>query len=81
MSNLFVARQPVFDREGCVWGYKLLYRAAMEDQSAEISDVDEASIKVASSFSMSPDRKGYRTRNIINVTRDFILRGFVASLV
>ncbi|MFO7818050.1 MAG: HDOD domain-containing protein [Desulfovibrionales bacterium] len=80
MTNLFVARQPVFDRDGRVWGYKLLYRAAMEDQSAEISDEDEASIKVASYLSISPDRKGKKARNIINASRDFILRGFVGYL-
>ncbi|WP_243310657.1 EAL and HDOD domain-containing protein [Fundidesulfovibrio agrisoli] len=40
LEQVFVARQPIFDREMKVWGYELLYRRA--DDSAEAGVNDDA---------------------------------------
>lgn len=42
MTEAFVARQPIFDRQMRVYGYELLYRAEPEDQWAAIQDAGEA---------------------------------------
>ncbi len=45
-ESIFVARQPIFDREERPWGYELLYRASAEAFTAEISDDDMATQSV-----------------------------------
>ena len=45
MSDIFVARQPIFDRELDVAGYELLFRGANENV-AIFSDHDEATSTV-----------------------------------
>lgn len=50
MQNVFIARQPIYDRHLSVIGYELLYRARDTDV-AEITRADEASARViVSSF-------------------------------
>ncbi len=43
---IFVARQPIFDRDRAVWGYKLLFRASPDAASAVIEDPDLATAQV-----------------------------------
>lgn len=45
MDNIFIARQPIYDRLLHVFGYELLFRAADTDH-AEIEDGDQASSQV-----------------------------------
>lgn len=44
--NVFVARQPVFDREGHTWGYELLFRAAEDALTADVIDDTQATLQV-----------------------------------
>ncbi len=45
MSDVFVARQPIFDGQLDLWGYELLFRRANE-HVAVIEDNDEATSTV-----------------------------------
>jgi hypothetical protein len=44
--DTFVARQPVFDAVGNVWGYEILYRDGVEAVSAEFPDPGSAPLAV-----------------------------------
>lgn len=46
LLDIFVARQPVFDRNLSVYGYELLFRANTEENQAVILGGDEASAHV-----------------------------------
>ena len=46
LLDIFVARQPVFDRNLAVYGYELLFRANTEENQAVILGGDEASAQV-----------------------------------
>lgn len=60
---VFVARQPIFDRERNVWGYELLFRDCAATAKAHIQDQGVATAKVlADGFAlaargMAPERK------------------------
>lgn len=81
MANVFIARQPIFDRELDVVGYELLFRGANQNV-AIISDHDEAtSTVVMNAFTeigldnVVGDRDAW-----INVSRDFLLGGLARAL-
>jgi len=40
----FVARQPIFQERGKIWGYELLFRNAPESNNAHIVDRGDVSI-------------------------------------
>lgn len=81
MPNVFIARQPIFDRELLVTGYELLFRGANENV-AIISDHDEAtSTVVMNAFTeIGLDNVVGDRRAWINVSRDFLLEGFARAL-
>ena len=81
MSDIFLARQPIFDRRQSVVGYELLYRHGNVEQ-ALIDDDEVASARVAINAlteiglqSLVGDRRAW-----INVTREFLLQGLAYSL-
>ena len=76
MPNVFIARQPIFDRELLVAGYELLFRGANQNV-AIISDHDEAtSTVVMNAFTeIGLDNVVGDRRAWINVSRDFLLEG------
>lgn len=45
-QNNFVARQPVFTRQGSLWGYELLFRNSETQNTAQIDCPEEASANV-----------------------------------
>ena len=47
-EDIFVARQPIFDTSGNIWGYELLYRSSASAVGAQINDENLATIKVIS---------------------------------
>ena len=50
---IFVARQPIFNREREIWGYELLFRHSLEMNKAGIVDGELATQKViADGFSL-----------------------------
>jgi EAL and modified HD-GYP domain-containing signal transduction protein len=43
---IFVARQPIFDRNQNIWGYELLFRHSGQAGTAKVTDPDVATAKV-----------------------------------
>lgn len=74
--DIFLARQPIFDRKQKVYGYELLYRGGMENFFREV-DGDKASLSVIrnlllvmGSEEMTQGRKAF-----INFTKRLLLNG------
>lgn len=79
--DIFVARQPIFDRYRHVYGYELLFRSGLTN-AFSATDGDRASIKViADSFLRFGIQKmtGGR-RAFINFTRDTLVKGYATLL-
>lgn len=74
MENIFVARQPIYDRSNQLIGYELLYRASDTDK-AEFSDGDLASSEVIlnSFVNIGLDSLVGSAEAFINITEEFIL--------
>jgi len=74
MDNIFVARQPIYDRNNHLIGYELLYRASDTDV-AEFSDGDLASSEVIlnSFMNIGVDNLVGSSKAFINITEIFIL--------
>jgi EAL and modified HD-GYP domain-containing signal transduction protein len=81
VPNIFIARQPIFDRRLDVTGYELLFRGANQNV-AVISDHDEAtSTVVINAFTeMGLERVVGTRRAWLNVSRDFLLGGLARAL-
>ncbi|ABM63075.1 EAL and HDOD domain-containing protein [Halorhodospira halophila] len=75
MSEIFLARQPVFDRELRVCGYELLYRAGREE-SARFADGDAATATVILSAFMEIGLRSITGGQpaYLNLTRRFLLQ-------
>ena len=75
----YVARQPIFDRAGKVFGYELLFRDGLEN--AFSGDTDEASrATLDRSLLMGLDVLCDGRRAFVNCTRDTLIKGFVTLL-
>lgn len=74
MDNIFVARQPIYDKSNQLIGYELLYRAGDTDK-AEFSDGDLASSEVIlnSFVNVGLDSLVGSAEAFINITEEFIL--------
>lgn len=79
--NVFVARQPIFDRQQKVCGYELLYRAGPENQYVCVNGDQATSEVIANSFlligleSLTGKKKAY-----INFTENLLKSGLPANL-
>jgi EAL and modified HD-GYP domain-containing signal transduction protein len=76
MSDLYIARQPIYDRQLSVYGYELLYRAG-DTNSANVVDGDVATSQVLVNALMEiglPELVG-RGLAFINLTERYILEG------
>ena len=74
MENLFIARQPIYDRDIKLIGYELLYRAGDTDV-AEFSDGSLASSQVILNSFLNIGFDGLVGSSLafINITKEFIL--------
>ena len=81
MTDVFVARQPILDREQSVSGYELLYRDG-DVEHAVVEDRELATARVALSAltEIGLERIVGDQRAWINVTREFVLQGLADSL-
>lgn len=79
--EVFVARQPIFDRFRQVYGYELLFRSGLQN-AFQASDSDRASVKViADSFlRFGIQRMTGGKRAFINFTRDTLVKGYATLL-
>lgn len=76
---VYVARQPIFDREEKVFGYELLFRNGLEN--AFSGDSDEASrATLDRSLLMGLDVLCDGRRAFVNCTRDTLIKGLVTLL-
>lgn len=78
----FVARQPVFDRSMRIYGYELLFRREVQDETARIADDgDQISRQmVDTSLVVGLDTLSEGTRAFINCTRDTLTSGVLELL-
>ena len=73
-NNIFLARQPIFDRLKSVIGYELLYRDGLESNSANIIDGNQATARVLLNtfVEIGLDTVTNRKLAFVNLTRDFV---------
>jgi EAL and modified HD-GYP domain-containing signal transduction protein len=79
--EVFVARQPIFDRYRQLYAYELLFRSGLQN-AFQATDSDRASIKViADSFlRFGIQRMTGGKRAFINFTRDTLVKGYATLL-
>src|SRR3954451_2742858 len=82
MSDVFVARQPIFDPRLDVQAYELLFRGSNEIERALVADKDEAtSTGVINAFTeLGLDTVVGDRRAWVNVSRDFVLQRMAFAL-
>ncbi len=80
VETIFVARQPIFDRNMKVWGYEILFRHS-ETNKAEVTNGNVATSKVILEGLLMA-QKGTRegTRFLINFPYDMFVEGFPTLL-
>ncbi len=73
MSDVFLARQPIFDRDLEVIGYEILFRAGATSVSAEFDDVEDASLQVITNcfLEIGLDRVVGDVPAFLNLSRGF----------
>ena len=77
----FVARQPIYDRALNVYGYELLFRAGDVDHADVADDEAATASTVVTTFAdIGLDALVGGRVACVNVTREFIMRGFVTLL-
>src|SRR5947209_1824473 len=77
---MFVARQPIFDRQQKVFGYELLFRDSLENVF-HAADVDAACRHTLdTSLLMGLDHLCDGTHIFINCTREVLLKGYMKLL-
>lgn len=76
MADVFIGRQPIFDRHMRVYAYELLYRHGFVDH-AVITDFNAASSEVVinSLIEVGLDRLVGDKKAFCNFTRDFLIKG------
>ena len=81
IDNIFVARQPIYNRRNDLAGYELLYRSGEVDV-AEFEDGDRASSEVIlnSFMNIGMDNLVGSTFAFINVTEEFILNESLSAM-
>jgi c-di-GMP phosphodiesterase len=81
MTDVFLARQPIFDQTRSVAAYELLYRDGDVD-AARVADGEAATAQVALNAltEIGLDRVVGEQQAWINVTPDFLITGLVFSL-
>ncbi|SMF14121.1 EAL and HDOD domain-containing protein [Desulfovibrio gilichinskyi] len=77
--NVFVARQPIFNRKMKIWGYELFYRQEEGSDSATYIDEFKATMEVMSSLALSPDDKFTAAKVIINFSKQAIIEDLPLS--
>lgn len=84
MSNIFIARQPIYDRRLDVYAYELLYRASNEDNHANVTEGsgDDATSQVLINalIEIGLPELVNKSFAFINLTQQHILDGLPDSL-
>lgn len=82
LSDIFIARQPIYDRKLHVYAYELLYRGG-EDNHANVIDGDDATSQVLVNALMDIGLPELVEQSLafINLTERYIVEGLPPSLV
>lgn len=74
MLDLYIARQPIFDRKLKLYGYELLYRAGQE-KSADVKDANQATAQVITLglIEIGIEKMVGKHLAFINLSRDYVL--------
>ena len=74
-TDVFVARQAIFDRSLNVYGYELLFRSSLNNHCTKTDDTLATSQLIANSFfSIGADRILAGKKAFINFSRDLLIR-------
>lgn len=80
-DQVFLARQPILDRQRHVYAYELLFRASPDTPTAEMaSSVATARVITDAMIAFDLDTITHRRPAFINVTRDLLLAGIPTTL-
>ncbi|HBE94218.1 MAG TPA: metal-dependent hydrolase [Desulfovibrio sp.] len=79
-ETVFVARQPVFEKDLSTWGYALLYRHTGEADTAVFSDDFDATLRVVANAPLCPDTCAPDKRVIIRFPERSILGSVAHAL-
>lgn len=78
---IYVARQPVFDRDMDIWGYELLFRHSARSTAARIDDANEATSRViADGFGLVEDLLAPAQKVLINYPGEMLVQGAPRAL-
>lgn len=78
---IFTARQPVFDREGKVWGFELFFRHSANAGEAEFDDATIASVRtIADGFTIVRDSFPPDSLILINLTEQLLADGAMLAV-
>jgi EAL and modified HD-GYP domain-containing signal transduction protein len=80
-SDVYVARQPIFDSSAKVYGYELLYRSGLENRFGPV-DGEHASLSVLSNsaFVFGLENLAGSGRAFVNFTRSLLVNGYARVL-
>jgi EAL and modified HD-GYP domain-containing signal transduction protein len=74
--NLFIARQPIFDRENTVYGYELLYREESKiAYDAKDGDMASSSVIITGFVSMGLEKLTGGKKAFVNFTENLVIEG------
>ena len=82
MTDVFIARQPIYDRAGDLYAYELLFRESEADQNANILDGDQASCHLILQAMTAAGLNVLAEQQFafINVTRNLLASGVLSTL-
>ncbi|WP_040851451.1 EAL and HDOD domain-containing protein [Thiorhodospira sibirica] len=82
MTDVFIARQPIYDRAGDVYAYELLFRETEADQNANILDGDQASchLILQAMTAVGLNVLAEQQLAFINVTHNLLASGVLNTL-
>ena len=80
--EVFVARQPIFDRNQKVWGYELLFRSSATQANFDGTDASSATTQVVSNsmLSIGLDKLLRGKQGCVNFGRDMLLQDWYSVL-
>lgn len=80
--EVFVARQPIFDRNQKVWGYELLFRSGATQAAFDGTDASSATAQVVSNglLSIGLDKLLRGKQGFVNFGRDMLLQDWYSVL-
>ena len=80
--EVFVARQPIFDRSQKVWGYELLFRSAATQATFDGTDASSATAQVVSNgmLSIGLDKLLRGKQGFVNFGQDMLLQDLYSVL-